>query len=87
MDGDYCDIDSRYECNYGDAVVCDHQRYSSDYQKICECDRFRNKFVCKDYACPNCGSPAAELLEGDTCLTPFNYGCNHGDGELCCEGE
>lgn len=83
---DPCDIDSRYVCGYGDAVVCDNPAVSSEYEKVCRCD-VNGTFSCEPFACPvPCPEPTL-VVEGAPCspfLSDDGY-CN--SGEFCCPEE
>ena len=87
--GDVCNIDSRYDCVYGNSTTCDHQNiYGYGYEKYCNC--LNGRFSCT----PNtCSLPCPEIPPdvGDPCADQyfFNglYGsaCNY--GLKCCPGE
>ena len=78
-----CDIDYRYQCFYGDAVVCDDPDYSSDFEHQCGC--YNGQFYCYSSTCP-LPCPATPPVDGDACSAPFiNDGCNY--GEFCCGDE
>jgi hypothetical protein len=83
--GDACDIDSRYQCNYGDPVVCDDTSYSSDFELQCHCSG--GTFYCDSHACP-VPCPVIPVLHGDSCSVPFADGsCRYGDPFVCNSGE
>ena len=78
-----CDIDFRYQCNYGDALVCDVPGYSSDFEHQCVCDG--TSFYCYSSTCP-VSCPATQPVEGDACSAAFvDDVCEY--GELCCGDE
>ena len=78
-----CDIDYRYQCNYGDAVVCDVPGYSSEFEQQCSC--YGGSFHCFSFTCP-VPCPATQPVEGDACSAAFvNDVCNY--GTLCCGDE
>ena len=82
MRGDSCDVDARYLCTYGEAVVCDDPNYSLDYEEICQC--FDGTFTCRSIACP-VPCPVTEPVQGDACSPFIERSCNF--GELCCGDE
>ena len=78
-----CDIDERYVCNYGNAVVCDVPGYSFDFEHQCGCSN--GSFFCKTSTCP-VPCPATQPSDGDACSGAFvNDGCSY--GKLCCGDE
>lgn len=82
VSGHSCDIDERYLCTYGDAVVCVDPNYSLDYEEICQC--FNGTFSCRSIACP-VPCPVTEPVQGDDCSPFIERSCNI--GELCCGDE
>ena len=83
MTNDPCNIESRYQCNYGDALVCDVPGYSFENEKQCYCQN--GAFYCNVNACP-APCPAEQPVQGDACSAPFvDYSCNY--GKLCCGDE
>ena len=82
---DPCDIDVRYACGYGDAVVCDETVFSSPHEKVCMCG-VNGTFACESFECP-VPCPDALPVEGSPC-SPFvgdNGVCTY--GEFCCPEE
>jgi hypothetical protein len=64
---------------YGDAVVCDDAKFSSEYEKVCMCG------IDGTFECP-VPCPDAPLVEGAPCSPFANNGyCNY--GEFCCPDE
>jgi hypothetical protein len=78
---DSCDIDSRYDCKYGDSLHCNDVEggHSYDSEKKCTC--IDGKFTCSNNACPiTC--PKVQPNQGASC-SPFDgYRCSY--GEFCC---
>jgi hypothetical protein len=82
MDG--CDIDSRFECNYGDAFSCENSMdgpggSSFDLEKQCFCHD--GIFSCVMNACPE-KCPDVQPVAGSSCSPFINYNCNY--GQICC---
>jgi hypothetical protein len=79
MTNDACNIDSRYRCGYGDALVCEDSTYSFEHEKECRC--YNGAFVCVSNECPE-ACPEIVPVEGAAC-TPFtNVTCYY--PEDCC---
>jgi hypothetical protein len=84
-EGDVCDIDVRYACGYGDAVVCDDTTVSSEYEKVCMCG-VNGTFSCESFECP-VPCPDTPLLEEGAPCSPFVGDGYCSSGEFCCPGE
>jgi hypothetical protein len=85
-DMDSCDIDSRYQCNYGDAFTCENYYENSevlsfDFEKQCTC--YNGIFSCETNACP-VPCPDDKPESGSSCLPFMSYTCVY--DEYCCDG-
>lgn len=80
---DSCDINSRYQCNYGDNIICDVPGYSFDFEQQCSC--YNGTFYCYSNVCP-VPCPVTQPENGDACSAPFvNFVCEY--GKFCCGDE
>ena len=83
---DSCDIDSRFQCNYGDAFTCknnvdDFGVSSFDFEKQCTC--YSGIFACYSNACPE-PCPDVEPESGSSCSPFETFSCGY--DEYCCDG-
>jgi hypothetical protein len=83
---DSCDIDSRFQCNYGDAFTCDNNVdefgvISFDFEKQCTC--YDGTFSCYSNACPE-PCPDVEPQPGSSCSPFVTYSCGY--DKYCCDG-
>jgi hypothetical protein len=81
---DMCDIDSRFQCNYGDSFTCDDNAtginiISFDFEKQCTC--YNGTFSCYSNSCP-VPCPAVQPTAGSTCSPFVDYSCGY--DEFCC---
>lgn len=81
---DMCDIDSRFQCNYGDAFTCDDDvagigTISFDFEKQCTC--YNGTFSCYSNSCP-IPCPAVQPMPGSICSPFVDYSCGY--DEFCC---
>ena len=81
-DFDDCDIDYRFQCNYGDPLVCKDIGMSFDSQHSCSC--IGGKFQCFHRTTCPVECPLAKPVQGDSC-SPFLDDCHY--DEICCPGE
>jgi hypothetical protein len=86
VDGGVCDIDSRFQCVYGDAITCDGDpAYTFQHEMECVC--LDGNFNCNVNKCST-QCPESLPSEGEVCIGQFkpgvlfDLGCNY--GELCC---
>jgi hypothetical protein len=83
-EGDACDINPLFLCQYGEGVVCDDPFYSKDYEKICSC--IDGVFSCYYAACPEaCPDTSTDVVQGDACLPFLMVSCPF--GKVCCGDE
>jgi hypothetical protein len=81
---DLCDIDRRFDCNYGDAFSCENSIDGIggsffDFEKQCSC--VDGIFSCAAFACPvKC--PDVQPAPRSSCSPFINYSCGY--GEICC---
>jgi len=83
---DSCDIDSRFQCNYGDAFTCENSNeefgmISFDFEKQCTC--YNGTFSCYNNACPE-PCPEVEPVPGSSCSPFESFSCGY--DEYCCDG-
>jgi hypothetical protein len=79
---DYCTLDSRYQCNYGNPIDCKNANSTFDFERQCTC--YNNSFLCIDNVCP-VPCPTIQPKHGDKC-SPYTPGnCDY--GQICCPGE
>jgi hypothetical protein len=84
---DSCDLDSRFQCNYGDAFTCENDDdvngvLSFDFEKQCTC--YDGTFSCYSNACPE-PCPEVEPLSGSPCSPFVTFSCGY--NKYCCDGD
>jgi hypothetical protein len=79
MTNDACNIDSRFRCGYGDAIVCDNSTYSFEHEKECRC--YNGIFVCVFNKCP-VPCPKTPTVEGAACSPFIDVSCYY--PAYCC---